>query len=194
MSDTPEPADAQAADAAPAQAAIPTEPAQAAETDEIKKLRREAASYRTRLKELEAAEEQRQQAQLTEQERLAKTAQKLQADLEAATSALRQERGRAAVTTAAAKLGAPVDLVAKLVTVEFDADGRPVGVEQAVAAILKEHPQLVAAPAAALGNGARSQAQQETAADRRAARQAAGKNFLDPDVARAAGGGVFFKE
>lgn len=36
--------------------------------------------------------------------------------------------------------------LARLVTVEFDADGKPVNVDQAAAAVLKEWPELKAQP------------------------------------------------
>ena len=71
MSDTPQ-AEATQADAqATAQAATDDTPAVASiSLDEAKKLRSEAASLRQRLKAFEKAEQERQQAELTESQRL----------------------------------------------------------------------------------------------------------------------------
>lgn len=76
-------------------------------TAATKKANHEAAQFRKKLEALEAAERQRQEAQLSEQEKLAKRA----AELEAEVSRLRLEGLR---TQAANKHGLPAELAARL--------------------------------------------------------------------------------
>jgi hypothetical protein len=187
----------QQAQAATTQAQAASAEAESISLEEAKKLRQEAASLRRRTKELEAAEEQRQQASLSEQDKLKQQAAKLEAERNELVTSLRAERAKLAIAREAAKVGANPDLIAKLVTVEYDDAGQPVGVDKAVAALIKEHPYLVqSGTGAALGNGQRQSQQQqaETAEQRRARVYGAGGQVFDPNAARARGGGVVFPD
>lgn len=88
-----------------------------------------------------------EQQQMSEAERLQATAKAAQEAAQAARTELQAARAEVAVARAAANLGVNPAKLAKLVTVEFDADGQPAGVEAAAAAVLNEWPELK--PAAA---------------------------------------------
>jgi len=114
---------------------------------EVKTLRKEAASWRTKLRAAEEAEEQRKRSEMTELE-------KLKADLEAerqARAAAEQQRQqqllRTQVISAAAKAGLndPEDAVRMLDTSEMTVadDGTVEGLEQALGALLKAKPYLI---------------------------------------------------
>jgi hypothetical protein len=124
----------------------------------VKKLRDEAAGHRTRLKALEDAEEARQTAALSETDRLKKEAADALKRSEAAETRAREALGKAAVTAAAAKLGVAGDIAQKLVTVEYDGEGNPTGVDEALAQLVKAHPYLIAGSGAGASatNGARA--------------------------------------
>jgi hypothetical protein len=124
----------------------------------VSDLRAEAAANRVKLKALEHAEAERQKAAMSETERLqAELAEAKQAS-EAATTRAREALGTAAITASAAKLGVDAALARKLVTVEYDADGNPKGVDEALAALVKAHPYLIAGSGAGASatNGART--------------------------------------
>jgi hypothetical protein len=125
---------------------------------DLKKLRDEAASYRVKLREFEQAEEARKTAELSETDRLKKLAGDAEAKATAAETRAREALGTAAITTSAAKLGVDAALARKLVTVEYDADGNPKGVDEALAALVKAHPYLIAGSGAGASatNGART--------------------------------------
>lgn len=114
---------------------------------EVKQLRREAASWRTKLRTAEEAEEQRRRSEMTELERL-------KADLEAerqARAQAEQQRTqqllRTQVISAAAKAGLndPEDAVRMLDTSEMTVadDGTVDGLEEALGALLKAKPYLI---------------------------------------------------
>lgn len=114
---------------------------------EVKQLRREAASWRTKLRAAEEAEEQRRRSEMTELERL-------KADLEAerqARATAEEQRTRQLLRTqviaAAAKAGLndPEDAVRMLDTSEMTVadDGTVDGLEQALGALLKAKPYLI---------------------------------------------------
>lgn len=115
-------------------------------TREVNKLRREAASWRTKLRQVEEADEQRRRSEMTELE-------KLKADLEAERQArakaedLRQRQlVRTQVISAAARLGFndPED-AARMMDVsalEIDEAGTVEGLEQALGQLLKAKPYL----------------------------------------------------
>lgn len=114
---------------------------------EVKQLRREAASWRTKLRSAEEAEEQRRRSEMTELEAL-------KADLEAERQARAQAETqrtqqllRTQVISAAAKAGLndPEDAVRMLDTSEMTVadNGTVEGLEQALAALLKAKPYLI---------------------------------------------------
>ena len=80
--------------------------------------------------------------QMSEAERLQAQAKAAQEAAQAAQAELRMARAQAAIAQAAATHGINPAKLAKLVTVEFDDAGQPVGVEAAVAAVLQEWPEL----------------------------------------------------
>lgn len=129
------------------------EPTQAVESDEIKRLRREAAQYRTRNKELEAQEEARVAASLSEQERQAKLAQKYQAELAEANLSLRAERAKLAIGRAAVKLNIDAELAESLALarLEYGDDGQPTNTDAVLKDLLKKWPNLAASPALPTG-------------------------------------------
>lgn len=111
--------------------------------DYVEKLRREAASYRTELKDAKEKLKNFEDADLSERQKLQKKLDEAQKAQEAADAALRQERARLAIVKAASKHGLPAELAEKLVEVEFDDEGNPTGVEAAVKKLASEYPQLV---------------------------------------------------
>lgn len=116
-----------------------------------KKARAEAKNLRTRAKDAEA-ERDRLKAIVDagELEKLSdiEKANKLAADAETkaneAQKALRDARLETAVTLAATAKGVSPELAIKLIgDVKFDDAGKPVGVAEAVAELVKTHPNLV---------------------------------------------------
>jgi hypothetical protein len=108
----------------------------------VKALRAEAAKYRTEANAAKAKVTQFEQAQLTEAQQLQAQAKAAQEAATAAQVELRQARAEAAIAKAAAGAGVNPALLGRLVMVEFDDAGQPTGVEAALAAVLKEYPQL----------------------------------------------------
>lgn len=124
-------------------------PAAAEKTDSqaehmIPKRRFDEVNGKLRAMEAKIAEYEAQQ--MTEAQRLQAQAQAAQAQAQAAQQQLRQALAEAAIARAAAKEGVNPELLSKLVEPEFDADGRPVNVEAAVAKVLSAYPQLKPAP------------------------------------------------
>jgi hypothetical protein len=114
----------------------------------VKELRTEAAKYRKEAQDAKAKITAFEQEKMSEAEKLQATAKAAQDAANAARSELQQARAQVAIAQAAATHGVNPAKLAKLVTVEFDADGQPVGVEAAVAAVLNEWPELKPAAAA----------------------------------------------
>lgn len=114
---------------------------------ELKRVRREAASYRTKLREAETAQAEKKKGELSDLERLQVELNETKQAL-AETQRLAQERlVRHAVVTAAARAGFndPDDAM-RLVdqgTLEVREDGGIDGVEAAIQAIAKAKPYLV---------------------------------------------------
>lgn len=126
------------------------------DADYVRKLRAEAAEYRRRLRELEQTVKQHEEAKLSETERL----QQRLAELEREQAAWQRERQehtlRYETMLAASRLGI-VDPEAAyrlldLTALEFDEDGRPQNLEQALKALLKARPYLAGPPAATAGS------------------------------------------
>lgn len=99
-----------------------------------------------KLKALEAKVTEYERAQMTEAERMQAQAKAAQEAAAQAQAQLRQARADAAIARAAATQGINPALLARLVDVEFDEAGQPANVDAAVAAVLKEYPQLKPAP------------------------------------------------
>lgn len=112
----------------------------------VKGLRKEAAQYRTQAKELAVKVAAFEAERQTEAERLAAQTKVAQEAAAAAQAELRKARVDAALARAAAKVGVDVSLVARLVDVEFDDAGQPVGVEAAIGKVLEAYPQLKPQP------------------------------------------------
>lgn len=112
----------------------------------LKEATKEAVDRKKRLADLEAEENKRKEAELSEVQKL----QKQLADAKAAAEAREKEvealRLRSAVESAATKLAFlnPADayLLADLSGVEMTADGKATGVEDALKSLLKERPYL----------------------------------------------------
>jgi len=140
--------------------------------EEAKKLRSEANSLRRRLKELEEADRQRAEADLTETQRLQKRLDELEAEKERLATAQQEQAIRMATVTAAARLGfADPELASRLIdrsAVEMDEAGEPKNIPALLAALAK----AVGAPPRPTGSadgGARgtpSQREQVAAAEK----------------------------
>lgn len=126
----------------------------------VRALRKEAAQYRTRLKELETRQQAEDNAKLTEQEKLQKRLKELEQQTESQTKALRTRTTEYEVKLAAAQMGI-VDPEAawKLLdasSLEFDAEGKPKDIEKALRELVKVKTYLVgqrSAPNAGAGAG-----------------------------------------
>ena len=112
----------------------------------VQKLRKEAAEYRKRLRELEKALKEKEEAELSEQERL----QRRVAEYEARLADLERERQERTlqyeVKLRASQMGI-VDPEAAwrlldLSAIEFDEDGMPVNIEDALQELVKSKPYL----------------------------------------------------
>lgn len=113
---------------------------QLAETqDKLKRANAESAERRKKLQEHEAAEQKRKAASMTEQEQ----AEANKKAAEESARLLRETRRDLALATVATKHpGLDVELLGKLITVEFDDAGMPVNVEAAVNDALAKWPHL----------------------------------------------------
>lgn len=126
----------------------------------VRKLRREAADYRKRLRELEQRVQQYEEEKLSETERL----QKRLAEAEREITRLQQERQerllKYEVQLAAGKLGIiDPDAAYRLLDlnlVEFDDDGEPQNIEKLLRDLVAEKPYLVAGSGVSPTNPARS--------------------------------------
>lgn len=134
----------------PAQEAVTTPqdtPAEQPQVDdsEIKRLRKEAAQYRTELRKAEAELQARKEAEMSEAERLAKRAEDAEKAAQAAADRIKAANLKAAVVQAATDAGISPDLAAPLVkdSVEFDEDGEPTNVTDLLKGLAESHPELV---------------------------------------------------
>lgn len=147
MADMHPPAEGQDPDAQGQDPATPSGGQDSPETfdrDYVEKLRREAAGYRTQLKDAQDRLKSFEDADLSERQKLQKQLDDLKKQQEAANDALRQERARLAIVKAAARHGLPASLAERLVDVEYDDEGNPKDVDAAVKKLAAEYPQLVA--------------------------------------------------
>lgn len=118
----------------------------------VQQLRREAAQWRKQAQEASDKIQQFEEAQLSETERLQKQAQEALARAERAEQQARESRLRSHIEMTAARQGiidpeAAYRLI-DLASIDFDSEGNPQGVQQALSALLQSKPYLIAAPAA----------------------------------------------
>jgi hypothetical protein len=163
----------------------------------LKEARAEAAKYRTRLRDAEAAQQAAQDAELTESERQAKRL----AELEQTLAEREQQTRSLALESAVAVRSNALGIVDAEVAValldpsglDFDDAGRPdpEGLDQALKRLIKAKPYLKqpVAPASP-ANPARSEPVGETDAQRRARLFGGGGGMFDPGTAARLGGGV----
>lgn len=112
--------------------------------DYVKELRAEAAKYRKEAQDAKAKVSAFETQQMSEAEKLQAQAKAAQEQAQAVRQELQQARAEVAISRAAAANGVDPRKLAKLVQVEFDDAGQPINVDQAVAAVLKEWPELKA--------------------------------------------------
>lgn len=140
--------------------------AQESESDMVRKLRDEAARYRTQNRELTARVAAFEAERQTEAERLAAQAKTAQEAAAQALQELRAARADAAIAKVAAKLSVDAGLLGKLVAVDFDDAGLPVNVEAAAAKVMEDYPQLkLPASGTSVTNPGRSAGSRLTMAD-----------------------------
>lgn len=163
----------------------------------LKEARAEAAKYRKRLRELEAKQLQREEAELSESERQAKRL----AELEQAVVERDEQTRRLALESAVAMRSNALGIVDAEVAVrlldpgllDFDTDGRPdsESLDQALRSLLKSKPYLkTQPPAASPANPARTEPLGETDEQRRSRLFGGGGGMFDPSTAQRMGGGV----
>jgi len=116
---------------------------------ELKKVRREAAKYRTSLRKLEEAEEERKKAEMTESERIKAELAEAQAKAAEAEERATGTMLRMSIVSAAAKAGFkdPTDAWSMidpdtLATLEVSEDEKVIGADEYVTRLLKEKPYL----------------------------------------------------
>lgn len=137
-----------------------TEPAPEVDPEQVKKLRKEAADYRTKLRAAEKELEDRRQAEMTEAEKLQARAEQAEKDL----AVLAEKAKAGALRAAIAEDGSiPADLAIPLISgnVEYDEQGDPTNVRDLLAGLAEKHPQLVAKPAPNSGQTANPGGQQK---------------------------------
>ncbi|MCW5933978.1 MAG: hypothetical protein KIT45_06710 [Fimbriimonadia bacterium] len=117
----------------------------------VQQLRREAAQWRKQAQESADKIKQYEESQLSETERLQRQAQEALVRAERAERTAKEARLRSQIETTAAMQGV-IDPEAAyrlmdLVSIDFDPEGNPQGVQEALSALLQAKPYLVAAPA-----------------------------------------------
>lgn len=164
---------------------------------ELKKVRSEAQSLRKRLRELEAAEEERQKASMSDLEKAQKAASEATAERDALAASIAERDLNDAIRSEAAtlKFGKP-DLAVRLLDrskIEVDGDGKPKNISDLLKAELEAAPELRAGASAGLTPG---QGQQLDTPEARHARgqqiaygRGGGNPMYDLAAAKAAGGG-----
>ena len=163
----------------------------------LREARNDAIKYRTRLRALEAAEQERADAELSEAERAAKRAAELEAQLAERDAQAQQLALESAVALKANSLGI-VDAEAALALVDraeldFDDAGRPTSasLDAALRHLLKTKPYLKTQPApASPANPARTTPASETDEQRRARIYGGNAGIFDTGSAADHGGGV----
>ncbi|HET8909137.1 MAG TPA: phage scaffolding protein [Ktedonobacterales bacterium] len=115
--------------------------------DELAKVRKEAASHRTKLNAFEKAQADAQAAQMTDLQRAEAKAAELQRAADDRTRELQEARIEMAVERTASKLGIiDPDAAVKLLDwskLEYDDDGKPTNVDKLLEALVKARTWLV---------------------------------------------------
>lgn len=187
------PVEAQAAPPSP-QTPPAADPPKAFDAAYVEELRREAATYRTKLREAQTALKEREEAGLSETDKLRKQLEAVAQQATAQRQALRAERARVAVMTEATAQGLDPALAAELLTpdkLEYDDDDRPKGIRQALKSLAERFPALQPSQARS-ANPARGAQAAETDEARRRRIYGGGVDPFDPAIAQTLGGGVIF--
>lgn len=158
---------------------------------ELEKVRKEAAGYRVKAKELE-------DAQKTEEERRAARLTELEEETKLLKAEAKSKSAQAAITVAAAKIGIKPELAVRLIApseLEFDDNNNPTNAEKLLAALVKTAPELVGGGGNS-ANPARS-GQEVTAAEKEEFLEALAGNrpfnpFGNPERSKEKGGGMKF--
>lgn len=132
----------------------------------VKKLRAEAAQYRTRLRELEQKVKAHEDEKLSEQEKLQKKLAELEREAAEKARALQERTTEYEVKLKAANLGI-IDPEAAwrlldVAAIEFYDDGKPKNIELLLKELIKNKPYLAALAQYAATNPARSSVNQTT--------------------------------
>jgi hypothetical protein len=166
-------------------------------SDALKAARAEAIKYRTRLREVEAEQQAKHDADLSDTERAIKRAAELEAQLEQQNQQTRRLALESAVALRSNAMGiVDAEAAVKLIdtaALDFDDYGRPdsESLDQALKRLIKSKPYLkTQPPAASPANPARTEPAGETDAQRRARLFGGGGGIFDVDTARSLGGGV----
>lgn len=173
------------------------EPDKQALAGALKEARDDAIKWRARFREMEAAQKQREEAELTEAERQAKRLQELEAELAERDTTTRRLALESAVALRSNALGIVDAEVAVAMldadALDYDADGRPVAdsLDNALRRLIKQKPYLkVQQAAGSPANPARSEPLGETDDQKRARLFGGNAGIYEPDSARRLGGGV----
>lgn len=114
---------------------------------EVARLRKEAASYRTKLRKFEEAEEARKREAMTEAERVKADREAFEKERQAFATQQREFAAQKAVITEAGKFNFRIsaDRMWKLVRdeIEYDDDGKPTNVTAVVAQLAKDEPGFI---------------------------------------------------
>ena len=126
----------------------------------IRETRSEAANLRVSNKDLSEFKTKAETEKLSEKERLEKAASDAKTEADRFAAELRTARAETKIIAEAAKAGLPADLAVKLITPQFDEQGQPKGIAEAVADLVKQYPNLVATggsgPSTSAGNPGRN--------------------------------------
>ncbi len=195
----------------PQEAAQAEQPAEApqsveqlqAELERIRKALRaankEAAERRKLLEQYESEKKQREEAELSELDRLRKRLSEEQAEREKALAELQAIRLRSAIVSEAANIGFidPHDAytMIDLAEIEIDDNGQVTNAKDLLEGLAKRKPYLLKKTVPALNATNPGQASAgETDDQRRARLYGSGHNIFAPELARQHGGGVVFPE
>lgn len=131
-------------------AASPTPDAERFDAEYVRRLRAEAAEYRKRMRELEQQVKQHEEAKLSESERLQKRLSELEREREAWMRERQERTLKYETMLTASRLGI-VDPEAAyrlldLAKLDFDDDGAPKNLDQALKDLLKAKPYLAGQP------------------------------------------------
>ena len=166
-------------------------------SDALKAARADAIKYRTRLREMEAEQQAKRDAELSDSERQAKELAELRQQMAERDEQTRRLALESAVALRSNTMGiVDAEAAVKLIdtaSLDFDDAGRPdaESLDQALKRLIKAKPYLkTQPPAASPANPARTEPAGETDAQRRARLFGGGGGIFDADTARNLGGGV----